>query len=149
MCNVSNKKTSVDYIIYTDGAFKPSTTQGGIGLAWLKNGDLVKTYSKGYKGVTNNKMELLAVIYALASIKKSIHSLQIVTDSMYVVGCATKGWKRKKNVNLWLKYDKVFAKAQTLIETPITYQHVRGHRDNKYNNLCDKLADNASKEFLN
>ncbi|WP_423055802.1 ribonuclease HI, partial [Bacillus atrophaeus] len=44
--------------IYTDGAYKSSIDQGGIGIVWMKDDKVFKKYSKGFKHTTNNKMEL-------------------------------------------------------------------------------------------
>ena len=93
-------------------------------------------------------MELIAVITALRAIKNPINSLTIYTDSMYVKGCATLGWKRKKNVELWMKFDETLAKAKDLVREPIQIEHVKGHADNVYNNLCDEIAVQASQELL-
>lgn len=138
----------LDYVIYTDGAYSSSRDQGGIGIVVLKDGEKVFKYSKGFRQTTNNQMELIAVIIALRAIKNSINSLTIYTDSMYVKGCATLGWKRKKNVELWELFDQAFKLAQVLVKTPIQIEHVKGHADNIYNNLCDEIAVQASQELL-
>ena len=138
----------LDYVIYTDGAYSSSRDQGGIGIVVLRDGEKVFKYSKGFRSTTNNQMELIAVIFALNAIKKSINSLTIYTDSMYVKGCATLGWKRKKNVELWIKFDKIFKQAQELVKEPIQIEHIKGHADNIYNNLCDEIAVQASQELL-
>lgn len=137
------------WIIYTDGAYSPLRDQGGVGIVITDSeNNQILQYSKGYKQVTNNKMELLAVIIALIFIKNSLESLEIRTDSQYVIGCATKGWKRKKNVKLWNKFDQIFEEKQKLVNTPIQFSWVKGHSDNVFNNICDELAVNASKELL-
>jgi len=138
----------LDYVIYTDGAYSSSRDQGGIGIVVLRDGEKVFKYSKGFRKTTNNQMELIAVIVALQAVKESINSLTIYTDSMYVKGCATLGWKRKKNVELWMLFDKIFNKVKTLVKNPIQIEHVKGHADNVYNNLCDELAVQASQELL-
>lgn len=138
----------LDYEIYTDGAYSSSRNQGGIGIVVLRDGEKVFKYSKGFRETTNNQMELIAVITALRAIKNHIHSLTIYSDSMYVIGCATLGWKRKKNIELWHLFDEAFAKAKTLVEEPINFEHVRGHSNNVYNNLCDEIAVEASHELL-
>lgn len=138
----------LDYVIYTDGAYSSSRDQGGIGIVVLRDGEKVFKYSKAFKKTTNNQMELIAVITALQAIKNPINSLIIYTDSMYVKGCATLGWKRKKNVELWMKFDEAFNKVKVLVKTPIQIEHVKGHANNVYNNLCDELAVNASQELL-
>lgn len=137
-----------DYVVYTDGAYSPLRDQGGIGVVLLDENDKVLyQYSKAFKGVTNNKMELAAVIVALLLIKTPISSLTIKTDSQYVIGCATKGWKRKKNVKLWKKFDDIIAEKKKLI-SDIKFEWVKGHADNYYNDLCDELAVAATKELL-
>lgn len=138
----------LDYVIYTDGAYSSSRNQGGIGIVVLRDGEYVFKYSKGFQETTNNQMELMAVIIALRAIKNKIHSLTIYSDSMYVIGCATLGWKRKKNVELWMKFDEAFNKAKNLVKEPIHFEHVKGHSDNTYNNLCDEIAVQASHELL-
>ena len=138
----------LDYVIYTDGAYSSSRNQGGIGIVVLRDGEKVSKFSKGFRETTNNQMELIAVIFALFAVKNSINSLTIYTDSMYVKGCATLGWKRKKNVELWMKFDEAFKKAQALVKEPIHIEHVKGHADNVYNNLCDEIAVQASQELL-
>lgn len=137
-----------DYIMYTDGAYSSTKNQMGIGIVFLKNNILILEYSKAYKDGTNNIAELVAVIAGLSFIKKSIDSLTIISDSMYVVGCAVKGWKRKKNVKLWEEFDKQYSRVQELCPK-IEFIHVRGHqKDNsdltKWNNYVDRLAVSAT-----
>ena len=93
----------------------------------------------------------MAVIYALNAISKPIEQLIIYSDSQYVIGCATKGWKRKKNVEYWNLYDKVLAKAKTDC-LDIQLMWVKGHEksedfNSKMNNIVDKLAVEASNEI--
>ena len=138
----------LDYEIYTDGAYSSTRNQGGIGIVILRDGEYVYKYSKGFKDTTNNRMEMMAVMAALQAIKNPINSLVIYSDSQYVIGCAILGWKRKKNVELWMKFDEVFKRAKELVKTPIRFEHVKGHADNVYNNLCDEIAVDASHEVL-
>lgn len=134
--------------IYTDGAYSSSLDQGGIGIAFLKNDELVYTHQKSFKHTTNNKMELIAVITALNAISKPIDSVIIYTDSMYVCGCANLNWQRKKNQELWKLFDKVYSKVSTFTNS-INIVHVKGHNGDKYNEICDKLAVEASKDYIN
>lgn len=139
-----------DIVIYTDGAYSPTRDQGGIGIVVLKDNKKVLEYSNMYKRTTNNQMELGAVIIALRLIKKSCKSILIYSDSQYVIGCATLGWQRKKNVKLWLEYDKQLQRVSELCSN-IQFVHVKGHQsggtltdDAKWNNYVDKLAVKAS-----
>ena len=88
----------INYRIYTDGSCR-ANGNGGIGVVWLKNDEKVYEFSKGFKEVTNNIMELMAIFYALKSIKKPIDSLEIISDSEYALGCIfNDSWHPKKNI---------------------------------------------------
>ena len=126
------------YSLYTDGAYSPSRQQGGIGLVILRDQDIVSVYSRSYKNTTNIKMELVAVMHGIKSIKKPISSLDIYTDSMYVIGCATLNYKRKANLEYWKLFDELYDKLKTLCPI-IRWHHVYGHTRNKWNEYCDDL----------
>ena len=127
--------------VYTDGAYSSSRNQGGLGIVFIKDNKVIAKFSKTYKNTTNNRMELMAVIIALQSIKDE-NEITIYSDSMYVIGTATQGWKRKKNLDLWEKYDAVIDSFKT-----ITFKHVKGHSTNMFNNLCDEMAVAASQAY--
>lgn len=134
--------------IFTDGAYSPMRDQGGVGLVFVINGKKSYEYNKPISKTTNNKCELLAVIYALKSISKPVDKIKIYTDSQYVIGCATLGWKRKKNVEYWQAYDKAYKYASELCKD-IEFIWVKGHENNDslfstMNNLADRLAVEAS-----
>ena len=139
----------VEYKIYVDGSCR-ANGNGGVGVVWLKNEEKVYEYSKGYKNVTNNIMELSAIYVALCSIKKEIDSLEIVSDSEYALGCIFNlEWHPKKNVELINKIRKQVIKTQCLVKNPIKYRHIRGHQkvdseDARWNGQCDWLAQTAS-----
>ena len=78
-----------NYVLITDGAYSSLRDLGGVGIVFLRNGEKILEYSKSFKGTTNNQMELCAVILGLRFIKSPINSLTVISDSMYVVGCAT------------------------------------------------------------
>ena len=142
-----------NYKIYTDGSCR-ANGNGGIGIVWLKNGEKIYEYSKGFKNVTNNKLELMAINIALCSIKKPIDSLEIVTDSEYCIGVLTNPtWKPKKNIELISVIKQQIEKTQKLVESPIKWTHTRGHQSDdsentKWNLYVDKLAQNASNMIL-
>lgn len=133
--------------IYTDGAARGNPGPGGYGaiLIW---GHTEKELSAGYKLTTNNRMELLAVIKALESLKREGLNITIYSDSQYVVKAVSEGWLRKwiatdfkggkKNRDLWTQYHRLAQKHN------IKFVWVRGHADNVYNNRCDVLATTAA-----
>ena len=142
-----------DYVIYTDGSCR-SNGNGGIGIVWLKNGEKVFEYSKGYKDTTNNQMELKAIGIALRSIKQPIDSLTIVSDSEYALGCIfNEKWNPKKNVELISKIKQEVKRVEKLIRKEINVEHTYGHQNDdseytKWNNYVDKLAQKESKMIL-
>lgn len=133
--------------IYTDGAARGNPGPGGYGaiLIW---GNTEKELSAGYKRTTNNRMELLAVIKALESLKREGLKITIYSDSQYVVKAVNEGWLRKwiatgfkggkKNRDLWMQFYDLSQKHN------IKFVWVRGHADNAYNNRCDELATMAA-----
>lgn len=137
----------INYECYTDGAYSSARDQGGVGIVFLRNGKKVLEYSRGFKHTTNNRMEISAVLMVLKCIKNPIDSLIIYTDSMYVIGCASLGWKRKKNICLWKSFDEEFKRVSELCPN-IQFQHVKGHATDKWNNYVDKLAVDASQIIL-
>lgn len=128
--------------IYTDGAAKGNPGNGGYGTVLLFKG-LRKELSEGFRLTTNNRMELLAVIKGLEALKVEDIPVTIVSDSKYVVDAVQKGWiwnwqkkgfKDKKNVDLWKRYIPLHLKYKP------TFRWVKGHAGNKENERCDQLA---------
>ncbi|HAI82153.1 MAG TPA: ribonuclease HI [Chitinophagaceae bacterium] len=133
--------------IYTDGSSRGNPGPGGYGIVMLY-GKWEKHFSEGYRHTTNNRMELLAVIKAIQALKKRDIPIVLYTDSQYVVNAIEKGWLYKwiktnfaggkKNSDLWREYYQISR------ELNIQFKWVKGHADNVYNNLCDKLATEAA-----
>ena len=132
--------------VYTDGACKGNPGPGGWGV-WLKWGDHEKELFGGEPETTNNRMELTAVIEALASLKRRCR-VRLHTDSQYVhSGISTwihdwkkRGWrtadkKPVKNVDLWMKLDELVQQQD------IEWIWVRGHDGNPGNERADELAN--------
>ncbi len=141
-----------NYTIFTDGAYSSSRKQGGSAFVILRDGQKVLEWSQGWKGGTNNTAEILAILVAISTFKKPVESITIYSDSMYCLGCIFHGWKRKANIQLWSKFDKVFDRVKQLCPN-IKGVHVDGHQKEKtetamWNNICDKLAVEASHETL-
>jgi ribonuclease HI len=132
--------------IYTDGSSRGNPGPGGYG-AILISGPHRKELSQGYKLTTNNRMELLGLIVALETLKIENSRVTVYTDSKYVVDSIEKGWvfgwekknyAGKKNPDLWMRFLKIYRKHK------VKFIWVKGHADNKENNLCDKLAVEAA-----
>lgn len=123
--------------LYTDGASSGNPGPGGWGVV-LKCAGLRKELSGGFAVTTNNRMELLAVIMGLEAIKWPGAEVEVWSDSQYVVNTLTQGWKRKKNLDLWTRYDTVASGFR------ITFHWLKGHAGHPENERCDELAVEAS-----
>ena len=134
--------------IYTDGACKGNPGPGGWGVL-LKSAEAKKELFGGEPGTTNNRMEMTAVIEALAALKRPCQ-VTLHIDSQYVLkgmtewlpGWKARGWKTAakepvKNVDLWQRLD-------TLVNAgghKIQWQWVRGHNGDPGNERADQLAN--------
>jgi ribonuclease HI len=133
-------------IIYTDGAARGNPGPGGYG-AVLISGEHRKELSDGFRKTTNNRMELLAVIVALETLKFEKSIVDVYTDSKYVADAVEKKWvfgwekvqfKKKKNPDLWIRFLKIYRKHQ------VNFHWVKGHANIPENERCDRLAVEAS-----
>lgn len=131
----------MDYTVYTDGGCLSNPDgPGGIGIVIIDNetGEIVER-SQGYKCTTNNRMEILAAIIAMELIPagKEIH---LFSDSQYMVNCANGYFQKKKNLDLWARFES--AKQGKTVH----FQWVRGHHGNANNERCDQLATRAMED---
>jgi len=137
------ESNSVD--IYTDGACSGNPGPGGWGAILRYNGT-EREMSGGEPGTTNNRMELMAAIQALETLKRPV-TARVHTDSTYVKDGITKwmvqwkarGWrtaakKPVKNVDLWQRLDEAAAAHD------VSWHWVRGHSGHPENERADELA---------
>ncbi len=134
--------------IYTDGAASGNPGPGGYGTILIYGKHRLEK-SEGFRLTTNNRMELLAVIIGLESLKISGSSVVIYTDSRYVADSVEKGWvfrweskafKKKKNPDLWKRFLKVYRQHK------VRFVWIKGHASNPENEVCDRLAVEAYKK---
>lgn len=126
-----NKRPEI--YLYTDGAASGNPGPGGYG-AVLVCGQYRKELSGGFRLTTNNRMELLAVIKGLESIRWEGAEVEVYSDSTYVVNTINNGWKRKKNLDLWAQYDSLASRFR------LRFNWLKGHAGHPENERCDRLA---------
>ena len=139
------------YVIYTDGACSGNPGPGGWGAVIFDESKKQSNISGKETMTTNNRMELLAPIMAIKSIKEK-SEITVYTDSTYLKNGITdwikkwekNGWKSSsnqpiKNKDLWLELNKLCSGHK------VSWNWVEGHSNNEFNNLADKLATEAIK----
>ena len=133
-------------VIFTDGSSRGNPGPGGWGSI-VVDGETVTELGGGDKHTTNNKMELLAAIEALAHVKGKSKPVIMYVDSSYVVNGITKwvkGWKRNnwitstktpvENRDLWERLDEVATPLS------ITWNRISGHAGLPGNERADEIA---------
>ena len=133
--------------IYTDGSSIGNPGPGGYGIILYWEGK-IRELTGGYRKTTNNRMELLAVIIGLESIKYKPSNVTIFSDSKYVIDSIEKKWvfnwekknfKGKKNHDLWKRLLEIYR------EHEIKFRWIKGHNNHPQNERCDFLALQSAK----
>ena len=129
-----------EVIIYTDGACSGNPGPGGYGVVLL-SGDVRREMSAGYKDTTNNRMEILAAIIGLETLKFPC-KVKLYSDSRYLVDAIEKGWVKRWKINNWYrnkqeKASNVDLWKRLLIQLEkheVQFIWVKGHASNPENN---------------
>ena len=137
--------------IYSDGACSGNPGPGGAAAILVCGQEEAAHKAKGYFKTTNQRMEIaaaaigvrLAAIYV--RVERGEYSVVLHTDSQYVVSTMTKGWQRKANLDLWRILDKAIADLAAVVgQDAISFEWVKGHAGNAWNNAADRLAVQAA-----
>jgi ribonuclease HI len=150
--------------IYTDGSSYSSPRSGGVGIIFVladhSGNEIVEEFSlPGYKGATNNQMELQAAILALReatqrNLAAGMTRIVVHTDSMYIcenykramfewprTGWSKRGGAPVLNAQLWKDLVKAMKASGRMVE----FKWLKGHRRDPYNKAVDKLAKRSAK----
>lgn len=133
--------------LYSDGGAEPNPGKGGFGVIMCYKG-VKREFSQGYELTTNNRMELMGVIYGLEKLKtKSV--VNVFSDSRYVIDGIEKGWAERWRSKNWyrtrtekaINYD-LWGRLLTLItaQQKVTFNWIKGHAGHVENERCDQLA---------
>lgn len=126
--------TEKGFVAYTDGSCwnsDPNRCGGSAYVVLDSCGNIFKTSHKGFRGTSNNRMEMLAIISAVASVPQG-SSIVVMTDSQYAIRAFTCGGT--KNDDLIELYSKFSESRDVCLEW------VRGHNGTPLNEWCDYWA---------
>jgi ribonuclease HI len=135
--------------VFTDGSCLGNPGPGGYGIVFQYQ-QTEKTLAEGYTLTTNNRMEMMAAVVALRTLKEPCHVI-LTTDSQYVRQGITQwihNWKKNnwktsakkpvKNADLWQALDLESQRHQ------IEWRWVKGHAGHRENEICDEIARAAA-----
>lgn len=137
-------------VVYTDGGAIGNPGPGGYGVVFQDGRQL----SGGFNQTTNNRMELMAVIKAMETLKGEKNPIVLHSDSRYVINGITKGWAKGWKRRGWKKsngepalnpdlWDRLLDSLKGLT---IRFQWVKGHAGNPMNEACDHLANSTARQ---
>lgn len=135
----------MDVQIFTDGSSLGNPGPGGFcAVVKIANSKKIFIVKGGEKNATNNRMEMSAVIAGLYWLHKKITKVKtcaIYSDSKLIIETIKKGWKRKKNLDLWAKLDVQISKFEE-----ITWHWIKGHSGHPENTKADRIAVEEAKK---
>ena len=139
--------------VYTDGACSGNPGPGGWCAVLMYRGK-EKILRGGKEHTTNNEMELTAVVEALGALTERC-DVTVHSDSSYVVNAVEKGWIRNWARNGWKNSKKqllpnleLWQRLYGLLSAQqVSFVWVKGHADDEYNQLCDRIAVEERKKF--
>ena len=140
------------YRLYTDGSCLKNPGPGGYGVI-ITRGKYKQELSAGFRLTTNNRMELLACIISLKAVQTS-QTIEVYTDSSYLVNGITKGWAAGWQVKGWMRnktqkvinadlWEELLSLTQ---QHTVTFHKVSGHAGHPENERCDQLAKQAASQ---
>lgn len=125
--------------LFTDGACKGNPGPMGLGIVVLDAaGEPLWQHGEPAGHGTNQVAEILAAARGLEALAAG-STVELHTDSQYVVMTMTQGWKRKVNLDAWTRLDRAVAR-----HSRVSFHHVRGHNGNEWNEAADRLASSAA-----
>lgn len=137
LADVGRMMPKKKFIAYTDGSNNNRDPRRPAGAAYVildENGNELHRASKGFLGKTNNEMELLAIISAVNWVPEGA-SVIVHSDSLYSINVLSGRMAARKNLRLIDLYKHVSRGKD------VRFQWVKGHDGNRWNEICDKLAN--------
>lgn len=137
--------------IYTDGGCSGNPGPGGYGVVLLY-GEKRREMSAGYRRTTNNRMEIMAAIAGLETLRYRC-AVTVYTDSQYLANSIMQGWAARWRANGWRRNKTEMAVNPDLwarlldlcAQHDVRFAWVKGHAGDAENECCDRLSVAAAK----
>lgn len=133
-----------DYTIYTDGGYSMKENKGAYAFVILDNDEPIMEGGEKIEHETNNRCEIKAIISSIGNLPYGC-SVLVKSDSQYAIGVLSSTMKAKKNQDLIDIYRRVVQKGNI----KVTFEWVRGHNGDKWNEYCDQRCDEIAGMDLN
>jgi ribonuclease HI len=127
------------YTLFSDGSCHGNPGMAGAGWVILKEGVLIAEGFRPLGYATNQVAEIRAAAEALNALPSGC-SVEVLTDSQYVVKTMLGAFKKKANLEHWKYLDSAVAR-----HAAVRFTHVRGHQGTEMNELADRLANQATR----
>lgn len=146
-CDMKRKKQKVDeeniFVVFTDGSADNLREPHYGGAAFViidpKKDEIIEQYSEGFRHTSNNKMELHAIVQAMKTLPNN-STCGIFTDSKYCIYVLD---HKTCNFNKNMEYIQEFRDTIEMKNIKYQFKWVRGHNGNKWNEMVDKMANDA------
>lgn len=132
------------YTAYTDGGYHLYKNEGAYAFVILQDGEILHKCSRVIRNESNNRAELKAIVDAVAWCPDGSEIL-VRSDSQYAINTLKGDWQRKKNTDIFKEWDRIVSTKNV----NVSFEWVRGHKGDKYNEMCDKMCDEAVGYDLN
>lgn len=130
----------MDYTIYTDGGYSNKHKVGAFAYVMLDSeGNEYKKNAWKITDESNNRAELKAIITAIHHLPSTNLNVEVKSDSQYALKTLSGEWSRNANTDLFEVWERVLGEKKPTI----TYTWVKGHSGNHYNEMCDKMCNDA------
>lgn len=126
------------YLIYTDGSYLVAKKKGAYSYIILDvHKNEIKRDAQLVINETSNRAEIMAIVVGINNLPADATDCTVISDSQYALNVCQGLWQRNANLDLLELHDKIVYERQL----GVTYQWVRGHNGNFYNELCDALCN--------
>lgn len=127
------------YTIYTDGAYSQKNSEGAFAYIIIRDGVVVATEATKIYDSTNNRAELMAIMFAVERLPDDATDVTVISDSMYALNTLRGKWGRNANKDLFREWDNDILSNRRNVN--FEWLFVKGHSGDYYNEECDRMCN--------